>query len=142
MNALIVEDSEESIIVLSSFMRPFANCDVARDGKEAVHRFKLSLLNGTPYNLVLLDIVMPIMDGQEALKKMRRLEKKHQAERAVIIMTTAVDAKSEIERALKNGKCTDYLNKPISRGKLLVKLQEHGLIPYSWWRSSVSSDKF
>ncbi|MBF0615153.1 MAG: response regulator [Magnetococcales bacterium] len=138
MKVLIVDDSEESIMVFSSFIKPFLNCDVAKDGKEAVDKFKSALINGVPYALVLLDIVMPLMDGQEALKRMRQIEKKHKAKHTIIIMTTAVDAQSEIEKALKNGKCTDYLNKPITRGKLLVKLHEHKLIPDGWWKSSVN----
>ncbi|MBF0192011.1 MAG: response regulator [Magnetococcales bacterium] len=137
MNVLIVEDNEENRIVLARFLRPYARCDMAKDGQEAIQRFEAALDAGSRYDLVLLDIVMPIMDGQEALKAMRAMEQARAIPRdreTVIIMTTSVDARSEIVEAEEQGKCTDYLNKPIGRARLLVKLSELKLIPQDWWK--------
>ncbi|MEO5345808.1 MAG: response regulator [Magnetococcus sp. YQC-9] len=137
MNVLIVDDIPENRSLLADILKPFAHCDVATNGQEAVEIFEAELVDGTPYDLVLLDIMMPIMDGQEALKKMRALEQEFQVteeNRAAIIMVTAVDALSEITEAFDVGGCTDYLNKPITRGKLLVKLSDLDLIPKDWWK--------
>ncbi|MBF0272473.1 MAG: response regulator [Magnetococcales bacterium] len=140
MNVLIVEDIEENRIILARFLTSYAQCDMAKNGQEAVHLFETALRNGSPYDLVLLDIVMPVMDGQAALKQMRAMEQEfrnpHDPE-TVILMTTSVDAQSEIVEALEQGHCTDYLNKPISRAKLLVKLSELKLIPQDWWKQDL-----
>ncbi|MBF0614598.1 MAG: response regulator [Magnetococcales bacterium] len=137
MNTLIVDDIPENRALLADILKPFSHCDVATNGMEAVEIFEAELMDGNPYDLVLLDIMMPIMDGQEALKRMRALEESlqiHEDNRTAIIMVTAVDAMSEISEAFDIGGCTDYLNKPITRGKLLVKLAEHDLIPKEWWK--------
>ncbi|MBF0272662.1 MAG: response regulator [Magnetococcales bacterium] len=139
MNTLIVDDITENRALLADILKPFSHCDVATNGQEAVEIFEAELVDGNPYDLVLLDIMMPIMDGQEALKQMRALEENYQVHdenRAAIIMVTAVDAMSEISEAFDTGGCTDYLNKPITRGKLLVKLAELDLIPKEWWKHS------
>lgn len=139
MNALIVDDIAENRTLLADILKPFAHCDTASNGLEAVEIFEAELIDGSPFDLVLLDIMMPVMDGQEALKKMRALEINNQVQeenQAAIIMITAVDAMSEVTEAFEKGGCTDFLNKPITRGKLLVKLSEHGLIPADWWKHS------
>ena len=136
VHILIVEDLAENRILLQNILRPFGGCDLAVNGQEAVEIFETELANGTPYNLVMLDIMMPIMDGQQALKKMRAIEKQYQVptnKPAVIIMITAVDAQVEIDAAFANG-CSDYLNKPFSKGKLMVKLSEHHLVAADWWK--------
>lgn len=139
MKCLIVDDQIENRMVLAKIIEPYGNCDLVVDGAEAVELFRLELEDGHPYDLVLLDIMMPIMDGQEALKAIRRTETKAgipPEKRATIMMVTAVDASSEMRKAFEEGHCTDYINKPISRGKLLVKLAEHHLIPDTWWKEA------
>lgn len=136
MKCLIVDDQIENRIVLAKIMDPYAACDQAVDGAEAVELFALRLNEGQPYDLVLMDIMMPIMDGQEALRKMRELEEDAgvlRENQSAIVMVTAVDATSEMKRAFEEGRCTGYINKPISRGKILVKLSELGISPKVWW---------
>jgi two-component system, chemotaxis family, chemotaxis protein CheY len=139
MKCLIVDDQIENRMVLSKIIEPYGKCDLVVDGSEAVELFKLELEDGQPYDLVLMDIMMPVMDGQEALKKIRDIERSSGISieaGAVIIMVTAVDASSEMRKAFEEGACSDYVNKPISRGKLLVKLAEHDLIPKDWWKEN------
>ncbi|MBF0147970.1 MAG: response regulator [Magnetococcales bacterium] len=136
MKCLIVDDQIENRMVLAKIMEPYAQCDQAIDGAEAVELFTLHLNEGTPYELVLMDIMMPVMDGQEALRKMRELEDEAgilQENQSAIVMVTAVDATSEMKRAFEEGRCTGYINKPINRGKILVKLSELGISPKVWW---------
>ncbi|MBF0138801.1 MAG: response regulator [Magnetococcales bacterium] len=136
MKCLIVDDQIENRLVLAKVMDPYAQCDQAVDGAEAVELFAMHLREGQPYDLVLMDIMMPVMDGQEALRKMRELEDEAgilQENQSAIVMVTAVDATSEMKRAFEEGRCTGYINKPISRGKILVKLSELGVSPKVWW---------
>ncbi|HIJ83822.1 MAG: response regulator receiver protein [Magnetococcales bacterium] len=136
MRCLIVDDQIENRMVLAKIMEPYALCDQAVDGAEAVELFALHQSEGNPYDLVLMDIMMPVMDGQEALLRIRKIEDDAgilQENQAAVVMVTAVDATSEMKRAFEEGRCTGYINKPISRGKILVKLSELGISPKVWW---------
>lgn len=64
MKILIVDDGEHNQIMLKAILMPYGECIIAADGLEAVELFEHSLLNGTPFDLVLMDIMMPNMDGQ------------------------------------------------------------------------------
>ena len=130
MKCLIVEDEEFEREMMELFLADYAEVDTARDGVEAVELFSRAMANGAPYRLVCLDIMMPRMDGQQALKQMRKMEKEAGIikEKAVIIMTTAMNAREDIEEALWQGDCTDYLVKPIILADLLAVIRKYNLI--------------
>ena len=131
MKCLIVEDNEMTREGLTYFLADHAQIETAGNGREALEKFTLALEEGTPFDLVLLDIIMPEMDGQQALKLMRRTEKDHpaaQGRKCVIIMTTALNAPENMEEALWEGDCTDYLVKPVVRADLLAMLKRYRLI--------------
>jgi two-component system chemotaxis response regulator CheY len=73
---------------------------------------------------------MPNMDGQQALKEMRRIE--HEASvhenKAIIIMTTASSETSDIEEAFWEGDSTDYMVKPVAPEDLVAMLKKYRLI--------------
>lgn len=130
MRMLVVEDDFVSRRLLSAFLSPYGHCDIAVDGEEAVCAFGLALKEGTPYDLVCLDIMMPNMNGQEALKNIRNLEKENNisiGEGARIIMTTALDDSKNVMQAFK-GDCDAYLSKPIDKARLLEELKKLDLI--------------
>ncbi|HEX7501078.1 MAG TPA: response regulator, partial [Polyangia bacterium] len=74
MRILIVEDDMTSRILLRKMLEPFGSCDMAVNGKEAVEAFRQAQEADEPYALVCLDIMMPELDGQEALQAMRAQE--------------------------------------------------------------------
>jgi len=130
MKILIVEDEFVSRHVLQELLSPYGECDMAVNGKEAVDAFESALAENRPYNLVCLDIMLPEMDGQEALKKMREIERKYQIgglDGVKIIMTTALEDFDNIKRAFIE-QCEGYLVKPITREKIITQLKELSLI--------------
>jgi two-component system chemotaxis response regulator CheY len=130
MRALIVEDDFLSRLVLQKILSRFANCDLAMNGKEAVQAFSISITENNPYDLICLDIMMPEMDGIEALKIIRQLEKDRNVnpkDEIKIIMTTALDTPKEIIESYYKGGCTSYLVKPIEINKLLETVSDLGL---------------
>jgi two-component system chemotaxis response regulator CheY len=110
-------------------LSPYADCDIAVDGAEALEAFTIATKEGQPYDLILLDIMMPEMDGQTVLKEIRRTEEEfsiHGSSGVKIIMTTALDDRRNIIEAFKS-QCEAYLIKPIDKARLLAEIQSLGL---------------
>lgn len=132
MRCLVVEDEDFGREMLTCILSDYAEVvDTAKDGAEGLQLFVRALHEGHPYQLICLDIMMPVMDGQEALKRIRHLEKEAgipTAQAAVIIMTTALDSLEEIQNAIWQGECNDYMVKPISQADLLAILNKFKLI--------------
>jgi two-component system chemotaxis response regulator CheY len=130
MKILIVEDEFITRLSLQKTLSPFGEVHVAVNGKEAVHAFEIALHDKKPYSLVCLDIKMPEMDGQAALKEIRRIEDENGvsgSDGVKIIMTSAMDDKRNIMEAFKS-QCEAYLIKPIDEEALLKHLKDFGLI--------------
>jgi len=130
MRILIVEDDMSSRLLLRKQLESFGNCDVAVNGKEAVQAFRQAHESGDPYRLVCLDIMMPEMDGQEALKLMRAEETSRAlppSRAAKIVMTTALHDLDNVTNAYHE-LCDGYLVKPILREKLVGLLKELDLL--------------
>lgn len=129
MKSLIVDDDFTSRILLHTILSRFGPSHIAVNGSEAVSAFRDAQQAGEPYNLVCMDIVMPEMDGQEALRQIRAIE----AERGVIrsgakiLMTTALDQPRDVFAAFYS-LCDDYLVKPIDANRLLKILRGFELI--------------
>jgi two-component system chemotaxis response regulator CheY len=129
MRVLIVEDDFTSRRLLRTILAPYADCDIAVDGAEAVKAFHLATEEKRPYDLILLDIMMPEMDGQAVLKEIRRIEDVssiHGLMGVKIIMTTALDDRRNIIEAFRS-QCEAYLIKPIDKSRLLCEIQSLGL---------------
>ena len=132
MKVLIVDDDFYCRTMVHEMLRPYAECDIAVNGEEAIEAFRKSLKNGEPYDLVCLDLVMPEIDGHKALREMRAMEGEmgvHKNEEAQVIVTTVLDDKEETHDAFFLGGATSYLVKPIDEKKLLAELENLGLLP-------------
>lgn len=131
MKCLIVEDNEFMREGLRLFLEAHAQIEMAANGQEGVELFTRALSGAEGFDLVLLDVVMPVMDGQQALRMMRQAEResgKSPEKKAVIIMTTALNSAEQMEQALWDGDCTDYLVKPVVRADLLALLRRYRLL--------------
>lgn len=131
MKILIVEDDFISRLVLQKILTPYGSCDIAVNGIEAITAFSHSLEQGDPYDLICLDIMMPEMDGRDALKIIREKEKLMNIppnKEVKIIMTTALGAPKDVFDAFYQGGCTSYLVKPIEKKQLIELLKDYKLI--------------
>ncbi len=131
MKTLIAEDDFTSRLLLQEILSPYGECHVAVNGKEATEAFKTALAGHRPYDAVCLDIMMPEMDGQEALKQIREVEKQAgipELQGAKVIMTSALDDPKNVFEAYDKGGATAYLVKPVKKAKLLDLVKEFGLI--------------
>ena len=128
MRILIVDDDFVSRRILQKHLADFGTCEIAVNGREALEAFSLAWEEGKPYQLIFLDIMMPEMDGKEALKKIRSMETEkgvREQDRAKILMTTAVNDPASVREVIQF-QCNDYLVKPIEKNKLLAKLRKLG----------------
>ena len=130
MKTLIVEDDFTSRLLLQEFLKSYGPTHVAVNGREAVDAVRAALEAGERYSLTCLDIMMPLVDGHEALRQIRSLEDAQgilSTHGAKIIMTTALGNVSNISKAY-SALCDAYLVKPIDRKQLLQELSNLGLI--------------
>jgi CheY-like chemotaxis protein len=114
---LVVEDDVRNIFALSAVLEPKGvKVDIARNGREALDALARSTAPGAPrIDLVLMDIMMPEMDG---LTAMREIRKRSEFARLPIIALTAKAMKDDQERCLAAG-ANDYIAKPLDVEKLL-----------------------
>lgn len=114
MKILVAEDSESNQALIELYFKKTAcHLDFAADGRKAVELYET-----TPYDLVLMDIQMPTMDGYEATRMIRSIEQERGTPPVPIVAVTANAFKEDQERCLEAG-CNDYLAKPVRKNTLL-----------------------
>ena len=115
---LVVDDSPVNRFVIADFLRkePY-EIDFAENGRLAVERF-----GAQSYDLVLMDIQMPEMDGLEATRLIRQWESEHDLGHTPVIALTASVLKEDVKKALAVG-CDQYFSKPIKKGILIEALR-------------------
>ena len=121
---LVVDDNFTNRLLLIEFLAGKFTCDVAVNGLEAAEAFHLSLETQKPYSLILLDIMMPDVDGIECLKGIREEEKRRGivlGEGVPILMVTAHE--SMFMKAFREG-CDDYITKPVDPELLFQKIDK------------------
>jgi two-component system, chemotaxis family, chemotaxis protein CheY len=131
MRVLLVEDDFVSRLLLQTFLSRYGECHVAVNGREAVEAFRNALEQGQKYDLICMDIMMPEMDGCEAVRQVRALEKSRDilsTHGVKIIMATAVEDVKEVSRCFTE-LCDAYLVKPIDLTQLLNLMKSYQLVP-------------
>lgn len=130
MKTLIVEDDFTSRLVLQTFLSRYGDCHIAVNGWEAVEAFRSAMEDGQPYHLICMDVMMPEMDGREAVKHVRAMEEAQGiplTSGVKIIMTTAVDDVKEVMQCFSQ-LCDAYMVKPIDLSELLKHVQAYELV--------------
>ena len=129
MKILIVDDSFLTREILKDSLSAFGDCSIAVNGEEAIQAFEMALANDKPYDLICMDIKMPVLNGDEALIKIRELEKAAEippSKEAKVIMTTACDDPKTVVGSFYKGGATSYLVKPFNNESLLKELEKLG----------------
>jgi two-component system chemotaxis response regulator CheY len=130
LRILIAEDDLACRLLLQTFLARYGECHVALNGREAVEAFRTAFAQGSSYDLICMDIMMPEMDGREAVRQIRALEEERgirSPNGATIFMTTTVQEIRDVFRCFRE-LCDAYLLKPIDLGQLLTKMEFFQLV--------------
>ena len=130
MKSLVVEDDFAARKLMQRWLSQVSDCDIAVNGIEAVDAFNEALTNGDPYDLICLDIMMPQMDGHQALEAIRQIESEQGIvglDSVKVIMTTALGDSKHVMGAFREG-CEGYIVKPVKKQKLLTEMEKLGLL--------------
>jgi CheY-like chemotaxis protein len=118
INVLLVDDDERNIFALSAYLKAKKiKVTAATDGQECLEK-----IDAIKPDIVLLDMMMPVMDGFETLKHIRENPSKN----TKVIALTALAMKGDMEKCLEAG-ADDYCSKPIDIDVLLKKI--NSLLP-------------
>ena len=126
MKSLVVDDDFTCAFMYQIQLSQYGQCDTFSNGLDAIESYKTSLNSGNPYNLMLIDIMMPDMNGYEVLKNIREIESEKQISfpfNIKIILTTGLDdiENKQLEKRLNDFSET-YLVKSNDKNALLDKL--------------------
>jgi two-component system, chemotaxis family, chemotaxis protein CheY len=130
LKSLIVEDDFTSRLLLQTFLARHGECHIASNGREAVHAFSMALTSISPYHVICMDILMPEMNGNEAMRQVREMELARgvlPGRGVKIIMTSGVKKVQQVFESFDET-CDAYLFKPIDTGKLVKELHAFGLL--------------
>jgi two-component system, chemotaxis family, chemotaxis protein CheY len=125
MRCLIVDDDETCRKFIIKVMERIGHCDIALTGKEAIELVTKSFGNGDLYDVIFLDIMMPVMDGKQALTAIRALERRAGLQDGwgtKIVMTTAMGDYDTVRQSFHN-QCDGYLVKPLSISRMEALLR-------------------
>ena len=130
LRMLAVEDDVSNRLLLKSLLSRYGECDVAANGREAVEAFRSRADRRAPYDLICMDIMMPEMDGREAVRQVRALEQSDSISPACgvkIIIMTALDEMKEVIGCFLDFSDA-YLVKPVNLVTLLRYLKSYQLV--------------
>lgn len=119
MKILLAEDSPDNRMLIEAYLKnsPYA-LDMAENGEIAVNKFIASR-----YDLVLMHVHMPVMDGYTAVRKMREWERESKLEPIPIIALTASALEEGVRESIEAG-CTAHMSKPVKKSILLEVLHQ------------------
>ncbi len=117
---LIVDDSDDNRLIIRRFLSEKQwEVHCATNGQEA-----LNLVLKRPFDLILMDMQMPQMDGYEATRKIRELEQQNPQKSTPIVALTGNVATEDIARCLNAG-CNGHIAKPVRQQQLLEIVHSH-----------------
>lgn len=122
---LVAEDNPDNRLLLTAYLKASRfELEFVENGQEAVDALDVAASAGRAFDLVLMDIQMPVLDGLSAVREIRRRETAFFRERTPVVAVTAHAFEEEAARCFEAG-CDGYLSKPIGREELLTVIGDH-----------------
>lgn len=120
-NILLVDDSEDNRQLIKLYFKksPQYSIDMAEDGEIAIEKVK-----SKKYDIIFMDIQMPVMDGYSATKLIREMEKRGETAYTPILALSASAFKEDEAKSIAAG-CDEHLSKPIQKKTLLEMIKKY-----------------
>ncbi len=119
LRILLAEDSPDNRMLINQYLKKLPyELVTAENGELAVQEF----INGR-FDLVLMDMRMPVLDGYAAVREIREWEREHNRAPTSIVALTASALEMDVRNCLKAG-CTSHLSKPVKKAGLLATIHE------------------
>jgi signal transduction histidine kinase/DNA-binding response OmpR family regulator len=116
---LLVDDSPHNRLLIKQYLKDLPyDIDMAENGEVALHKFLRR-----QYDLVLMDLRMPVMDGHMAVRRMRKWEQEQRRTPTPIVALSASALERDIRDSLETG-CTSHLSKPVKKARLIALIRE------------------
>lgn len=124
LRILLADDSADNRLLIQAYLKKYPfQLDMAEDGEQALGKFQAG-----SYDLVLMDMQMPVLDGYNATRRIREWERQQRVPPTPVIALTAYALKEEIQKSLDAG-CTVHLTKPIKKSVLLEAIAHYSRSP-------------
>ncbi len=116
-NILIVDDNEDNRLIVKTFLKDLrANIIFADNGELALDIFKTE-----KFDIILMDMQMPVLDGYSTTKKIREIESTENRVKTPVLALTAYALQEDIRRSIDAG-CDDHIAKPVKKKELINKI--------------------
>ncbi|OGG96681.1 MAG: hypothetical protein A2508_04280 [Candidatus Lambdaproteobacteria bacterium RIFOXYD12_FULL_49_8] len=122
---LIVDDNRMNRSMLGHLLSPFGQCQEAVNGQEAVDCYEQAKGENRLYDLIFMDVVMPVMDGNMAVAKIRQTERDSGLHPVEVVMISALHEGEDIEASRAAG-ASLYLAKPVKEKSIYELLNQLG----------------
>ncbi|MBF0382515.1 MAG: response regulator [Magnetococcales bacterium] len=120
---LVIDDSEDNVLLIQAFLKNYGvDMTLAENGQIGLDKYKAG-----EFDIVLMDIQMPVMDGYMATRAIREWEQKNDKPNTTILALTANALRSDVDRSYEAG-CDGHLSKPIDK-KSFIKILTQFLQP-------------
>jgi len=121
LRILVAEDSPDNRVLVQAYLKGGAySLTFVEDGQAALDEFALH-----SFDLVLMDVQMPVMDGLTATRQIRELERTRPHRAIPIVALTAHASQKDTQMSIQAG-CDSHLSKPISKPKLVAAIEKYG----------------
>lgn len=121
---LVADDHLVDRRLIKQFLKGKAECHEAADGNETILSYNFSIHEKMPYDVILMDIAMPKMEGAEVLRRIREDEKKRNVPPAQRVPAIAVSALPESEIKIGPDTFCAFVGKPMDPKDLLEKIEK------------------
>ena len=124
MRSLIADDESTSLKKMELIMKSYGPCDLVGDGQAAVDAFVQAWADWSPFDLILIDQIMPNLNGDAAVLKIRELEKAKNVpedKKVKVVIVTGNSDKDTVVTCIQAG-CNGFMVKPFDRQMVESKL--------------------
>lgn len=127
MKSLVIDDSKLIGLIMQETLEQYGSCDVAFNPVDGFNKYVKSVNNNIPYDVVYLDLIMPIYNGYQVLEMLRNYEKSRNVKNSIIIIVSGIYDEENKKKAIELG-ADAYFMKPFNIAEFTKFFKEKSLL--------------